>query len=113
MSIQWVLSIFRAVGMFKVPIQNGNGLERLRETERNFNEFHEKGIHKIIKRLLLPIAALLPMQLFDKMADADAQFSTSWAAIVGGNNYSLLGNTVKNIYPFVGFTLAKMSKFTV
>jgi hypothetical protein len=96
--------------MFKVPLRNGNGLERLKVTEKDCVEFHEKGLNQIPKRFLMPLMALLPAQVLEKSVDSGTPFCTSWAAIVAGSNYSLLGSPVTHIYPFVGLTNPKMSK---
>lgn len=85
-------------------------LERLREMEKDYIDFHETGVHKIIKRVMLPVMSLLPVAILQKSTQVETSVAASWSPMVAGDNYNLLGNEVANIWPFVGNTIEGMGK---
>jgi hypothetical protein len=91
----------RSGGLFRVPFQTDDPLQRLRDTDKFFNQYHDTQMHKILKRLIIPATWCVPSFLLRWGHSIDLyyfRYSNAFASLMLSDEpYYLLGNKVQNI----------------
>lgn len=94
------------MGIIKSPLGGHySPLQRLLETEKNFLQFHEAGLHKVAVNFVFPGAWLFPQYLAEKIMRQDwVGVNCGLTSLIGATNYRLLGHEVTTIKPLLSIT---------
>jgi len=100
------------LGILKSPIGVDNPLQRVIETEKSFNQFHEAGFQRAVVNFLFPFAWLCPKFMSEKLMEEDRLgYNCGLTSLIGAEKYEFLGSRVTTIKPLL--TLVDSHPFTV
>jgi len=84
-----------------VPFATEDPLERLRDADKFFNNYHDTHMHKILKRFVLPASWCVPSFVLRRGHAADIyyfRYSNAFASLMLSDDpYYLLGKRVQSI----------------
>lgn len=88
-------------GIIRVRMKDDDPVRRLIEADKSLSDYQDVGLHKFMKRIMIPFMWTLPVCALKKMFKKDQGICAGYSSTVGGNNYKLLGYPVSSIHNFL------------
>ena len=97
----------RTSGAIRVPLGSMKPLERLRKIESDYKLYHERGLDKLMHRILFPPGSLIPTKIFVRVYETIRRISRLGAlftSVAGFHDdfYSIGGQPIISVSPLLG-----------
>lgn len=98
--------------LLDAPLTEIDAKKRLTAIDKNFKQYHLKGLNKIFVQEVGTFVGLFPYACFNWFYN-NVQSSAGWSAVLFGDNYEILGRQISNIHAVGGIQMEELGMINV